>query len=558
MVCAVTMSMLDLVFPQFSKIFINDFIPNQKISQIWLFTGILFGLYILRLICAYVMGYWGHIMGTRMETDMRSDLFRHLQTLPFKYFDDNKTGQIMSRFMGDLREIGEMAHHGPEDLFISILMITGSMTLLILINPILTLCMLVVVVLLVIFVLTRRTATILSFRIIKKRHAEINARIENSISGIRLCKSFANEEFEVEKFEGSNQEYKESWNGAYHQLAVLSSVTNFLTDLIGLVAIGGGGILMYHNMISTGDLVAFLLYSAMFVVPIRRLNQFTQQLMEGVAGFERFEEMMKIQTNIADPPNACELKDPQGQIEFNNVSFKYNEKDPWILSKFNLKIDSGQSLALVGPSGIGKTTLVNLIPHFYNVNGGEILIDGVNVNQISLHSLHQNIGIVQQDVIIFWGTIKENIAYGRPNATDEEIVDAAKKAEIHDFIVGLPNGYDSLVGERGVKLSGGQKQRISIARIFLKNPSILILDEPTSSMDNVTEQYIQNSIEKLAKGRTTIIVAHRLSTIKNADEILVLTDQGIAERGSHEQLMIQQGIYYTLFQAQYKGQVKRF
>jgi ATP-binding cassette subfamily B protein len=550
LICAFLVAGLDLLLPIFSKRIIDEFIPRQQIASIVWYTVLLFALYVLRLITFFIMGYWGHVMGTAIERNIRSDLFRHVQALPYKYFDENKTGMILSRFTNDLREIGEMAHHGPEDLFISSVMIVGSFIFLVRIHWGLSAILFSFVVLLALFVTHQRKKTYKAFKEVKKSHGEINARLETSISGIRLCKSFTNEQFETLQFEDRNGQYAASWNGAYKELAKMMSGNNFLTDILGVVAVGIGGILVVMSRMSIGSLVAYLLYSAMFVVPIRRLIQFMQQYLEGATGFDRFSEIMDIQPAIQDDPNAIEMTNPKGIIEFHNVSFQYEPNLPPVLKDFNLTINAGQKIGLIGPTGVGKTTLTHLIPRFYDVTAGEISIDGVNITKYTQKSLRRNIGFVQQEVIIFWGTIKENILYGRPGATDEEIIAAAKKARIHDFISTLPNGYDSLVGERGIKLSGGEKQRIAIARIFLKNPPILILDEATSSLDNVTELAIQQSLMELAQGRTTIMIAHRLSTVRNADEILVLTKEGVVERGTHSELLKCNGLYAELCHTQ--------
>lgn len=553
MTCAIVIAVLDLIFPVLSRRFINEFIPNGRIDLIVKFTILIVALYILRMGCYFIMAYWGHMMGTKIEYDMRKDLFVHIQTLPFKYFDNNKTGQIMSRLVGDLREIAELAHHGPEDLFISLFMIIGSFIILLRINVTLTLLVFLFVLLLILFTINKRKDIAKNFRQVRRKHADINAQIENSISGIRLSKSFANEEYEINKFDINNLEYRDSWKSAYKAIGIFSSGTHFLADMLNVVVISVGGIFVYLRYITLGDLVAYLLYMSFMIRPIRRLIQFTQQFQSGMAGFERFIELRDIKSDIIDKEDAITLNNPKGKIEFVNTYFRYNEKDDWVLKDFNLKIDAGKTLALVGPSGVGKTTISHLIPRFYDVIKGEIKIDDINIKDIKLRSLRKNIGHVQQDVFIFWGTIKENILYGKPDATNEEVIEAAKKANIHDFIMNLKDGYDTIVGERGVKLSGGQKQRIAIARVFLKNPPILILDEATSSLDNATELAIQKSIEELAKNRTTIIIAHRLSTIKNADEIVVLTDDGIEEKGTHEELLENKGIYSKLYKAQFKG-----
>lgn len=555
MFCAIAVAVLDLIFPMFSRMFINDYIPNGKIRLIIYYTILIIALYVIRMLCYFIMQYWGHIMGTRIEYDMRKDLFKHIQTLSFKFYDDNKTGQIMSRLVGDLREIAETAHHGPEDIFIASIMLIGSFVLLLRINIALTLLVFFFVILLILFTINRRKIMAKAFRNVRKKHADINAQLENSISGIRLSKSFANEEYEMDKFEINNIAYKESWKFAYKAMGMFSAGTHFLADILNVIIISVGGIFKYYDLISMGDLVAYLLYMAFVMRPIRRLIQFTQQFQSGIAGFERFVELMNTKSDILDKENALELKNTNGEIKFINTYFRYTEKDEWVLKDFNLQIHEGKSIALVGPSGVGKTTISNLIPRFYEVEKGEIKIDDINIKDIKLYSLRKNIGFVHQDVFIFWGTIKENILYGDPDATDEEVIEAAKKANINNFIIGLKDGYDTLVGERGVKLSGGQKQRVAIARVFLKNPPILILDEATSSLDNATELAIQKSIEELAKNRTTIIVAHRLSTIKNADEIIVLTEKGIKERGTHEELIEEKGIYSDLYKAQFKGYI---
>ncbi|MCG8540116.1 MAG: ABC transporter ATP-binding protein/permease [Clostridia bacterium] len=555
MACAIIVAALDLIFPIFSGMFIDDFIPNGKIELMVNFTILIVVMYIIRMLCQFVMQYWGHVMGTRIEYDMRRDLFKHIQTLPFKYFDDNKTGQIMYRLVGDLREIAETAHHGPEDIFIASIMIVGSFIILFRRNVGLTLIVFLFVILLILFTINKRRAMAIAFRNVRRKHADINAQLENSISGIRLSKSFANEEYEMDKFQSNNIAYRESWGVAYKAMGLFSSGTHFLADILNVVVISVGGIFKYHNLITMGELVTYLLYMAFMIRPIRRLIQFTQQFQSGISGFERFVEIMDISPDIIDSENAVELNYPRGEIVFESVNFRYSDKDEWVLKDFHLKIDSGRTVALVGPSGVGKTTISNLIPRFYEVVKGSIKIDHINIKDIKLHSLRKNIGFVQQDVFIFWGTIRENILYGNPDAKEESIIEAAKRANIHDFIIGLKDGYDTIVGERGVKLSGGQKQRVAIARVFLKNPPVLILDEATSSLDNATELAIQKSIEDLTKDRTTIIIAHRLSTIKNADEIIVLTDEGIEERGSHEKLLQSGGIYSELYKAQFKGYI---
>lgn len=553
LICASAVAGLDLVFPMFTRQFINDYIPNGKIDIIIKLSLLIVLLYIVRLICQFVMQYWGHIMGTRIEYDMRMDLFSHIQKLPFKFFDNNKTGQIMSRLVGDLREIGETAHHGPEDLFIATIMLIGSFVLLLRINVMLTLIVFSFVLVLIIYAISMRKAMASAFRNVRNKHADINAQLENSISGIRLSKSFANECYEYSKFEQNSSAYKKSWNRAYMIMGFFSSGTHFLADLLNVIVISIGGIFKFYGLIDMGGLLAYLLYMTFMIRPIRRLIQFTQQFQSGIAGFQRFYELIEVEPEIVDKEDAIELDRVSGGIRFENVSFKYNEDEELILKDFNLDITKGKTIALVGPSGVGKTTISNLIPRFYDVSSGQVFIDDTDIRDVKLNDLRKNIGFVNQDVFIFWGSIKENIRYGNPNATNEEIIDSAKKANIHEFIMSLKEGYDTIVGERGVKLSGGQKQRVAIARVFLKNPPILILDEATSSLDNVTELAIQKSIEEIAIGRTTIVVAHRLSTIKNADEIIVITDKGIKERGSHKELINKESLYRDLYEAQFNG-----
>ncbi|SHH75043.1 ATP-binding cassette, subfamily B [Caloranaerobacter azorensis DSM 13643] len=553
MVCAFFIAVLDLVFPMMTREIVNNVIPSGNIRMLYIFTIVLVVLYVFRAIFNYIVDYWGHVVGTRIEHDMRRDLFAHLQTLDISYFDNTKTGYIMSRIVNDLNEISELAHHGPEDLFLSIIMLIGSFAMLMSINWKLTLIIFTFVIAMIWFAITKRKKMAESFRNVRKKIANVNAQLENSISGIRVAKSFTNEEYEMEKFSIGNREFKESREFAFKSMAEFFTGIRFLSNMLNVVVVSVGGLFLYKNVINTGDLFAYLLYVNFFMQPIRRLTQFTQQYQSGMAGFERFIEILNIKPSIVDKENAIELKDVKGKIEFKNVSFSYNSKNNRVLSNINLAIEAGKTLALVGPSGAGKTTLCHLIPRFYEVDSGEILLDGINIKDISIKSLRKNIGLVQQNVFLFTGTIKENILYGRPDASFEEVVEAAKNANIHDFIISLPDGYDTYIGEKGIKLSGGQKQRISIARVFLKNPPILILDEATSALDNETEIIIQNALERLSKDRTTLVIAHRLSTIKNADEIVVLTDKGIQERGKHEELIEKNGLYASLYNAQFKG-----
>lgn len=552
---AFCMATVDLIFPMFSRAFINDYIPNKDMQSIVFYSIIIIALYVLKIGGNYFVGYYGHVVGSRIEFDMRRDLFKHLQTLEFSFFDNNKTGQLMNRLTGDLNEVTELAHHGPEDLFISLVMLIGSFAILVQIHFGLTMIVFSFVIMTVIFSIKMRKSMMKTFRSVRQKTADINAQLESSISGIRLSKSFANEEYEVEKFHKTNYAHLNSRQDAFKAIGMYSAGNEFFLNMMSLSSMVAGGIFVFKGLINYGDLLAFLLYIAFFTKPIRSLIQLTQQFQSGMAGFERFTEIMSISPKIKDAAHAQTLTDLKGKIRFEGVSFKYEEKGENVLNQFNLDIEVGKTIALVGPSGVGKTTISMLIPRFYDVTEGRILIDDIDVKSIALRSLRENIGVVQQDVFMFYGTIKDNISYGKPDATLEEIIDAAKKANIHDFIMTLEEDYDSMVGERGVKLSGGQKQRIAIARVFLKNPPILVLDEATSALDNENELAIQNSIEELAKDRTTIIIAHRLSTIKNADEILVMAESGIAERGSHDTLIAKEGLYSKLYKAQFKGYI---
>ncbi|MEG0775173.1 ABC transporter ATP-binding protein [Clostridium sp.] len=552
MFCAFVVAALDLVFPMFTNTLLRKAIPDKDLRTILIFSGVLALLYVIKLIANYIVDYWGHVMGVRLQYEMRKDVFSHLQTLPFRYFDDNKTGHIMSRIINDLMEISELAHHGPEDIFISLVMLLGSFILLCNINLSLTLIVFAFIPIILWFTATRRVKMSNAFDQVRKKIAVVNAKLENSISGIRVAKSFTNEEYEMEKFDEGNKEFKIARSSAYKYMAEFMAGMRFLVDMLNVVVLGFGGYFVYKGYIDVIDLITYFLYIAYFMQPIRRLTSFVEQYQSGMSGFKRFIEILDTKSDIKDIENAKDLKNVKGNIEFKNATFKYNENTE-ILSNISLKIEQGKTLALVGPSGGGKTTLCHLIPRFYELNQGEITIDENEIKDITLKSLRQNIGIVQQDVFLFTGTIKENILYGRPEANDAEVVEAAQKANIHEFITSLPDGYETYVGERGVKLSGGQKQRISIARVFLKNPPILILDEATSALDNASELIIQKSLEDLSKGRTTLVVAHRLSTVKNADEIVVLTDKGIMEKGSHDELLALDGIYSKLYSAQFKG-----
>ncbi|WP_041701472.1 ABC transporter ATP-binding protein [Gottschalkia acidurici] len=552
MFCALMIAVIDLIFPMFTRKVVNEIIPQGQLRTLYILGGVMLVLIIVRTICNYVVDRWGHIVGVRMEYDMRNDLFSHMQKLSFSYFDNNKTGNIMSRIVNDLRDITELAHHGPEDLFISLIMMVGSFFILLSINVKLTLLIFAFIPIIVWISVVQRKNMTKAFRGQKREIAGVNSRLENSISGIRVTKSFTNEDFEMEKFLEGNTKFKETREEAFVYIGIFSTGIQFFSKFLNLLAIVAGGWFYYNGSINIGDLLAYILYVTYFLQPIVKLSQFIQQYQDGMSGFERFIEIMEIEPEIEEKFGAIELKDVDGKIEFKDVSFNYNDSVENVISNINYTVESGKTVALVGPSGGGKTTLCHLIPRFYEVSSGKILVDNTDIKDLTLQSLRKNVGLVQQDVFLFTGTIKENILYGDINATDEEVIEAAKKANIHDFIMSLPKGYNTDVGEKGVKLSGGQKQRISIARVFLKNPPILILDEATSALDNENEIIIQESLEKLSEGRTTIVIAHRLSTIRNASEIIVLTNEGIVEQGNHDELINKNGIYSKLYNSQFR------
>lgn len=544
MIAAFIVALCDLFYPMITRQIINDIIPNGKIRLLFFWAISLLIIYIMKYFLNHFIQYWGHMVGVRIQADMRKRVFNHLQTLPFTYFDENKTGVIMSRIINDLMEISELAHHGPEDLFISIIMLIGSFIILCTINVPLTIISFIFIPILVWFSMKNRLKMEKAFMDSRVKIGDLNADLENSIAGIRVSKAFTNREYENEKFEVGNKRFVGARQMAYKSMADYFSGMYFFIDILDLIVLIAGGYFVYKNLINFGDLVAYLLFIKMFMTPIRKLISFVEQYQSGVTGFERYRQLLSVKPE-KDKEEAKALENIRGTIEFKNVSFKYDE-DTHILNDLSFKVKEGKTLALVGPSGGGKTTLCNLIPRFYNIDKGDILIDDNSIYDINISSLRKNIGIVQQDVFLFTGTIKENILYGNPEASYEEVIKAAKLANIHEFIESLPEGYNTYIGERGIKLSGGQKQRLSIARVFLKNPPILILDEATSALDNATEYLIQKSLEKLSNGRTTIVVAHRLSTIKNADEIMVLTDKGIEERGTHKDLLALGGIYSEL------------
>ena len=550
MICALVAAGCDLVYPVVSRNIINTYIPDKNIRLILTWCAALLVIYIIQTVMQYFMQYQGHIVGVRMQADMRRDVFEHLQKLPFSYFDEHKTGVIMSRIVNDLMDISEFAHHGPEDLFISLVTVVGAFIILCTVNIPLTLITFAVLPFLVLFIIKKRSAMTMAFRKNRIEIAEVNASLENSIAGIRVSRAFTGEREEEKKFAENNQRYVTVRERSYRVMAEFFSGTNFLTSLMNVVILAAGGYCVYRGVINVGDMVAYMLFINMFVNPIKKLIQFVEMFQNAITGYVRFQELMNVKPE-QDEKGAIELKDVRGEIVFDDVTFHYDENKE-ALSHISLTFPQGKMVAIVGPSGGGKTTLCHLIPRFYEISGGSILVDGHDIRDVTRASLRRQIGIVQQDVFLFTGTIFDNIAYGKLGASREEVYEAAKKANIHDYIMSLPEGYDTFVGERGVKLSGGQKQRISIARVFLKNPPILVLDEATSALDNVTENYIQDSLDELCKNRTTIVVAHRLSTIKNADEIIVMDRDGIEERGTHEELLARgNGIYKELYEAQF-------
>lgn len=550
MSCAFLISAADLIYPMVTRHFINDIIPNRQIALIFRLGLILAAFYVVRLLLQYIVGFYGHVLGVSMEYDMRNELFSHIQTLSFNYFDNTKTGEIMSRVVTDLFDIAEVAHHGPEDLFLSAIKIIGAFILLCSINIKLTLIVFTIVPFMFFFMVSYNNKLEAAFRKLHESMADINSRVEDAITGIRVVKSFTNEKYEEKKFNKGSSRYKFLRTKAVKHIAVFDSGTDFFLNIAMVITLVAGGYFVAAGRINTGDFVAYVIYISQFLQPLSVLLRFIEQYQQGMAGFKRFLDILSIKPDIVDRENAAELKNVKGNIEFCDVKFSYDDKKS-VLSDINLNVKSGETVAIVGPSGVGKTTLCSLIPRFYEVDEGSIKIDGRDIRDVTLNSLRQNIGIVQQDVFLFYGTIRENIAYGKLDATDEEIISAAKAANAHDFIMEMPQGYDTYIGERGVKLSGGQKQRISIARMFLKNPPVLILDEATSSLDNHSENIIQKSVEALSKNRTTFIIAHRLATIRNAGRIVVLTEKGIEEQGTHDELIAKKGAYYELYNSQF-------
>ena len=544
--CAIMISVVDVAFPMVSKFTIDSLLPNKNFKAFFILIAVLFLVYLLRRTFTWFVNYWGHYFGSLVETDMRRDVFEHLENQSFTFYDKHRTGKLMSRATTDLFEITELAHHGPEDFLISVLTLIGSFFLLLKIRAELALIVFIFVPIIIAITMISRRSLSESSRQVKETTAEINAVLESSISGVRVTKVFTNEDYEMARFEEGNKNYRNAKKKFYKHMSSFHANIEFFSSLLSILVLAVGGIFIMQDKMMISDLVAANLFIAAFSSPIRRLAFLVEQYTTGMAGFKRFLEIMKVDTSVKDSENAQDIFCARGNINFENVSFSYTDGIE-VLKNINLKITPGQKFALVGLSGGGKTTICNLLPRFYEVTDGKIFIDGIDIKDIKLKSLRKQIGIVQQDVFLFAGSIKENIAYGKPNATDEEIIEAAKLSEIHEDILKMPQGYDTLVGERGIKLSGGQKQRVSIARCFLKNPPILILDEATSALDTSTEIKIQKAFDALSKGRTTLIIAHRLSTIKNSDCIAVIGDKEIKEIGTHEQLILKNGIYSDLY-----------
>ncbi len=549
MICAVLVSVIDLVFPYISRVSMQNLLPKKLFGVFFAVMAVMVLAYLLKAVLYYIITVLGHQMGVLVEADMRRDIFSHMQHLSFDFYDKNRTGVLMSRITTDLFDVTELAHHGPEFVLICFITMVGSMILMFAMEWRLALVLLLTLPACLIFTFAQRVNMKHANIEVKKKTADINAAIESSISGVRTAKAFANEEQELNKFDDANEKFRSSKIAYYKTMGTYMSGMEFTSGIAPVLVIAAGGLLIMNGRMDYIDLITFTLYVNAFVSPLRRLTMLAELYMQGLAGFTRFVEIMRTEPQIKDSDNARELENVVGKIDIENVSFHYSNEIP-VLENINLTIHEGQSVAVVGPSGGGKTTLCQLLPRFYDVCSGSIKVDGNDIRELTQSSLRRNIGIIQQDVFMFAGTIRDNIRYGRPDASDEEIIEAAKKAEIHNEIMALPQGYDSQVGERGVKLSGGQKQRLSIARVFLKNPKILILDEATSALDTVTEQHIQEALEQLSQGRTTIIIAHRLSTVKDADNIVVIDDDRIVEQGRHKDLMEKNGVYASLCRAQ--------
>ncbi len=549
MCCALGIALVDLAFPWASREAMNSLLPQSLYAAFFTVMGLLLAAYALRSVMYFIVTYWGHMMGVRIEADIRRDLFGHMQDLSFSFYDKNRTGQLMSRATNDLFEITELAHHGPEDLFISAVTLIGAFCLMLTIQWKLALIVFAVVPIFVIFTIVQRRRMMKASVRQKQTMAGINGQLESSISGMRTAKAFASEDQENQKFQASNAEFKEAKRDYYKAMATYHGGLEFALPAMNVLTVAAGGFFIMRGEMTFVDLSAFILYISTFLTPVRKLAAFVEQFLNGMAGFKRFVELMRVEPAVQDAPDAGEMGEARGDILIDDVSFHY-EDGPAVLDHVSIHIPQGETVAVVGPSGGGKSTLCQLIPRFYDVTGGRILVDGQDVRSVTQRSLRQNIGIVQQDVFLFAGTVLDNIRYGKPDATEAEVVEAARRAEIYDDIMAMPDGFHTYVGERGVMLSGGQKQRVSIARIFLKNPPILILDEATSALDSVTEARIQSAFDELAKGRTTLIIAHRLSTIRSANRIIVVDDNHILEEGTHQELLARGGEYAQLYNAQ--------
>ena len=553
--CATVLCIIDLSFPQILRWLPEGLFSGNAASIFsalrWLFPALLIW-YLLRALCQFYVTSYGHVMGTRMETDMRQDLFDKYMSLSYSYYDQNNTGEMMSRLVSDLFDISELAHHGPENLLMCSIKIIGSFILLLWVNVPMTMLLLAVTAILVIFTVFRQLRMQRIFTENRERIADVNAGVQNSLAGIRVVKTFAVEQGEKDNFRASNGRYRQSKEKSYMAMGIFHGGSNFLQGMLYVVTLVSGGFFIARGSLSYNDLAVYALYIGIFITPIGQLMDFTEMLQKGYAGFKRFAQIMETEPDIQEASDAVELEHVTGDIQYKDVSFQYTDKEQ-VLRHLNIQIPAGKTCALVGPSGGGKTTICSLLPRFYDVTGGNVLVDGHDVRQLKLKSLREAIGIVQQDVYIFAGTVRENIAYGKKDATQQEIEEAAKNANIHDFIMGLEDGYDTYVGERGTRLSGGQKQRIAIARVFLKNPPILILDEATSALDNESEKHIQEALDRLSVGRTTVVIAHRLSTIRSAEKIIVIDEGGVKEQGNHHQLMELDGIYARYFNMQFEG-----
>ena len=550
LICAAVISLVDLAYPQILRTMTKTLFTQDKdiiLHALPVIAASLFVMYIVQSLCKYYVTYQGHMMGAKMERDMRRELFDHYQELSFSYYSRNNSGQMMSKLVSDLFDISEFAHHGPENLFISLVKIVGAFIFLFFINKKLALPLILLVIVMFVFSFRQNAKMQETFMENRRKIGDVNASLQDTLSGIRVVQSFANEDIEREKFKKSNEAFLVSKRDNYHCMGSFMSSNLFFQGMMYLVTLVYGGYLIAQGEMQTADLAMYALYIGIFISPIQILVELVEMMQKGLSGFRRFLDVMETESEIRDADNAAELTDVKGHVRYDHVSFHYNDDETPVLSDISIDIPAGKSIALVGPSGSGKTTICSLLPRFYDVTGGSITVDGKDIRGLTLKSLRSQIGMVQQDVYLFDGTIKANIAYGKPGASDEEIIKAAKCASIHDFIMELPDKYDTYVGERGTRLSGGQKQRISIARVFLKNPPILILDEATSALDNESERWIQKSLEELSKNRTTITIAHRLSTIRDADEIIVITEEGIAERGTHAELLEKNGLYAAYY-----------